>query len=202
MKHHRMTVIGVFGVFAVIVAGLGPASGRAQDRDALTPASFLPRGSVLGEGWYSEANWSPSEEVDGTVDTRIGLYVGPEGSRAYVLATRIEQGASASRATWAIVLDSWFAAYVERIDQPQTRGQSAMPERAIDGCDEIERAWGYDRLDGLPVGIIQCAVGDDIIVITFVSNKLGPNSGGLAADRLMAILLARAGVGASATPAA
>ncbi len=190
MRRRWTTVLVAFSLALIGSFGLG----SAQDDDPLETRDFIPGGSVLGDGWILSTSGATSFEAEGTVDTRFALYLGPEGSRAYIVATRVENGAAGFRTAWAAVLDVWFGSLEDRIADPRTDQESETPDRPIAGCDEIERTWGEEYLDGVRVGITQCAVSDDFIVVTFVSNKFGPNGGKLAADRLMSVVLERAGV--------
>jgi hypothetical protein len=186
------------------------ATGSAQDE---TPApgpdaaTHLPDSALLGEGWSLSSTVSPDGlsrygfkmSPDVFREGAAAVFVGPRGSRVVAISLLLTENRVAIRKSWEDAGE--LVRYVMYdVSQPYGRASELESMDPPDGCAEAARAEGIEGIVLLPAASTTCAVDPDGILIAAVFGTLGDETGVVAADRVIEVMLASGS--ASGTPAA
>jgi hypothetical protein len=161
-----------------------------------TASSSLPSAKIFGDGWSQADIVSPDaiEQYGFTMspdvfrEGAVGIYLGPNGSRAVVVNLLLTDNRIAIRKSWedASVL-------MEVINRPVSTDYERDKElellAAPKGCLEAKRAEGVERVFGLASGTTLCAASDDSLLLVSVFGPVTGKTGVAASDALTAAIV-------------
>ena len=177
-------------VLAIVVAAVLalPTSLAAQD----TPvADLFPSAARIGLAWNSAGAADAALTEYPMLERFAGsAYWGPNGARVLIGYLRVAEGPAATRDAWELAsatVDDYRRTFV--VDYTAEATLAGAPPVA--GCAEMRRSEGTDPVfTFLPVGVSLCAADPDVIVVAYVSGKVGNLMGSAASDRIVELVLA------------
>ncbi|MFN8591211.1 MAG: hypothetical protein U0031_07065 [Thermomicrobiales bacterium] len=160
-----------------------------------TAVERLPQAGDLPAGWVvSSAEQTAPSDVTAINDLAEAVYLGPNGSRAWVLLAQVNAGPAAARTSWELMGNSFdnlrgtFDA-----DYNSERELREMPMPKVAGCADMRRMRGTDNvIDSIDVGVSLCAADPDSLILAYVSGAFGDLSGPRASDALIGLVLSDA----------
>ena len=183
--------------FMILVAGLLfiPVVATAQQPPA---QDLFPTTEQLGEGWelQSAADIEPS---DTSAIERLSeaSYLGPKGSRVYMLLAQVQDGPAAVRTSWELMGASFEALRLD-FDANYSSERELEELPGVDGCADMRRMTGKDGIvSEMQVAVSLCAADPDVLLLVYVSGEVNGLTGYQASDALVALVLNQA---AEATP--
>ena len=123
-------------------------------------------------------------------DVAAATYGGPNGARAYVADLLVAEGMTAVRDSWELS-NHYFHHYDDHTDTEYGSEDTLKIGRCqrdvpMDGGHLAPtKRWGED----FPVGISLCAADPDMIILTYASGEVDGQTGYLASDRLVELVL-------------
>jgi len=173
----------------------------AQDEEEPDPganaASTLPEASLFGSGWTQSEVISPDivaryyfeMSPDVFREGAVGVYVGPNGSRAIVANLLLTDNRVAVRTSWEAA-GELLSGLGGRIDEDYERARALEVMDPPIGCLEAKRMEGVEQNYRLPAGGTLCAADDDSLLLVFIFGTVNELSGVAASDALIETMIA------------
>ncbi|MGI8486025.1 MAG: hypothetical protein ACR2OU_17415 [Thermomicrobiales bacterium] len=154
-----------------------------------TASSILPAAKVFGDGWSQSDVVSPDAIVrydfkmspDVFREGAVGIYAGPNGSRAVIVNLLLTANRVAIRKSWEDA--SALMVAINRpvaTDYERDNALELMP--APKGCLEAKRAEGVENVFRFTSGSTLCAASDDSVLLVTVYGPVNGQTGVTASD--------------------
>jgi hypothetical protein len=176
----------------IILVALAPGTFARQAVQDQTALDRLPSTESIGPGWsvLTADAAAVTDLASAFRDLATANYGGPNGARAYVVVLLVAEGMTAVRDAWELS-NGYFDNYRLNTDYEFDSEESLEGRPLPEGCADARRTFGTDEVLGevFPVGISLCAADPDMIILAYASGEVDGQTGYLASDRLVELVL-------------